>query len=213
MALKTVRIAARLSSGSRARAPFSRSGWLLGALPGKGVLVGVGVGDVVAVGDVVGTPAGVGAAALSEGVAGAVVGPAEGTTAAGPAAPADGVGTGVAVLAGKFGEGSEMAVSGGWPGPATGVEGASGPRNGPMFGTGGGVSYTGSTAIGRLLTGALFVSGPGSASTAGLVLAAVGVATEGAGTGVVLGFDAANPVGAVLEGGAEEGIACVAGKS
>ncbi|MFP3580646.1 hypothetical protein [Arthrobacter sp. fls2-241-R2A-200] len=75
------------------------------------------------------------------------------------------------------------------------------------------MSYTGSTAIGRLLTGSVFVPAPGSASTAGLVLAAVGVATEGAGTGVVLGSDAANPVGAVLAGGAGEGIACVAGKS
>ena len=239
MALKTVRIAAELLSGSRARAPLSGPASLLGVLPGKGVgaLVGVGaavcvgagavafvgvavgvglaLGDGVAVGEAV--PVGV---VVAEGVAGAVGfgvrgvdGDADGN---GPTAGADGsLGAGPVAPAPSDGAPSDGAPSDGAPSDgAPSVPGVSGPHDGPMFGTGGGLSTVGSTAIGRVGAAG---AGTDAGSVAGLAAVsppAAGVSTPGEGAGVVLGSGAWKADGALPEGVVPpSGVFSVAGRS
>lgn len=140
--------------------------------------VGVaGAGDVVA-GAVVSGAVDSAGVAVAEGVCdGAAV--AEGVPSGvddGPAASAVGVGTLCAVSTGVGGA-SLGWVATGLVDPAPGSEGLSGPHDGPMFGTGGGVSNTGSTATGPVPvagacegTGSVAgIAGLEESSTAGVV--------------------------------------------
>ncbi|MDI2033477.1 dCTP deaminase, dUMP-forming [Paenarthrobacter nitroguajacolicus] len=77
-----------------------------------------------------------------------------------------------------------------------GSDALSGPHDGPMFGTGGGVSNTGSTATGPLFDAEALVGGSGVVGVVGLSASpTAGVTTEGAVTGVVLSSGADNPDG------------------
>ena len=142
MALKTVRIAAALLSGRRASEPLSGAVSFWGVLPGKGA---EGVGVVVAVGVAVGVAdaVGVGAAeALADVSAGdGTVAPAFGSScfesAAFAVASDDGAGATAAEVSLGAGAGS---VTAGSLVPGVGAEGSSGPHEGPILGTGGGVS-------------------------------------------------------------------------
>lgn len=194
-----------LLSGSRARVPLSALASPLGVLPGNGVgaLVGVGavpvcVGVGVALGPVAIVGVGVAVAVgLGDGVTVAVGAADGGAEGAGPAAGAVGVGT--ADADGSLGAGPEApapALSDGVPT----VPGASGPHDGPIVGTGGGLSMVGSTATGRVGPAGAGID-PGS--VAGLDVVSpptAGVSTAGEGTGVVLGSGAWNAEGALLEG-------------
>jgi hypothetical protein len=242
MALKTVRIAAELLSGSRARAPLSGPASLLGVLPGKGVGalvaagaavcvgagagavafvgvavdVGLALGDGVAVGEAV--PVGV---VVAEGVAGAVGfgvrgvdGDADGN---GPTAGADGsLGAG-ADGAGTVGADVSLGAGPVAPAPSDGapsVPGVSGPHDGPMFGTGGGLSTVGSTAIGRVGAAGAGIDAGSVAGLAAVSPPAAGVSTPGEGAGVVLGSGAWKADGALPEGVVPpSGVFSVAGRS
>ncbi|MHC8609263.1 hypothetical protein ACW4FP_16570 [Paenarthrobacter ureafaciens] len=124
---------------------------------------------------------------LGDGVTVAVGASDGGAEGAGPAAGAVGVGT--ADADGSLGAGPEApapALSDGVPT----VPGASGPHDGPIVGTGGGLSMVGSTATGRVGPAGAGID-PGS--VAGLDVASpptAGVSPAGEGTGVVLGSGA-----------------------
>ncbi|MET4622359.1 hypothetical protein ABIE18_003828 [Arthrobacter sp. 2762] len=101
------------------------------------------------------------------------------------------------------GLGAAGSLTSGFPEGVPSEEGPSGPHEGPMFGTGGGVSKVGSTAIGPV--GAPFSEpglvpepGPGVVPPPASSLAA-GVASKGAGSGVVLVSGAVRPEGTLPE--------------
>ena len=80
------------------------------------------------------------------------------------------------------------------------VGGPSGPHDGPMFGTGGGVSMTGSKAMG-LLGAPLSEPSSGTGTAAGSEASpAAGVSAEGAASGVVLDSGAVRPDSTLEEG-------------
>ncbi len=80
------------------------------------------------------------------------------------------------------------------------VGGPSGPHDGPMFGTGGGVSMTGSKAMG-LLGAPLSEPSSGTGTVAGSEASpAAGVSAEGAVSGVVLDSGAVRPDSTLEEG-------------
>lgn len=172
-----------------------------------GEAVGVAVGVAVRVGD------GVGDGGLTDGVgAGVGVGVGVGVwVAVGAAEPeVEAVGTGP--MAGAVGIGSAEdddgdgsaglettgSLGAGFSGPS--VDGPSGPHEGPMFGTGGGVSMTGSTAMG--LVGTLLGDpSSGVGREAGSEASPVaGASTEGEASGVVLDSGAVKPDSTLAEG-------------
>lgn len=184
---------------------------------GTGVGVTVGdadaVGAAVAVGDggAVGTAVWVG---VTEGV-GVAVGDAGGVGLAGcegvpdgsgPMAGADGDGAaddedcGGAGSTGSGTVGSVAPGFSGFSGDVPSVDGPSGPQEGPMFGTGGGVSITGSTAMGLPGIGlAVSVSGVGTV-VGSTTSPTAGVSAEGAASGVVLDSGAVRPDSTLEEG-------------
>lgn len=184
------------------------------ALVGVGVAVGLGDGMAVADGLAVAVGAAVGATVavgLGDGVTVAVGAADGGAEGAGPAAGAVGVGT--ADADGSLGAGPEApapALSDGVPT----VPGASGPHDGPIVGTGGGLSMVGSTATGRVGPAGAGID-PGS--VAGVDVESpptAGVSTAGEGAGVVLGSGAWKAEGALLEGVVPPpGVDSVAGSS
>ncbi len=132
----------------------------------------------------------------------------------GPMAGALGAGSGVTADAVSRGAGSASA-EGGPVIPVSGTLGLSGPHDGPMFGTGGGVSN-----IGSIATGPSPVAGSGAGMLTGSwALPATGAASEGpgsasgAGSAVVLASGAFSPDGTLAEEAVPSGTVCVAGRS
>jgi len=132
----------------------------------------------------------------------------------GPIAGAVGAGSGVTADVVSRGAGS-ASVAGGPVIPVSGTLGLSGPHDGPMFGTGGGVSN-----IGSIATGPSPVAGSGAGMLTGSsALPATGAASEGpgsasgAGSAVVVASGAFSPDGTPAEEAVPSGTVCVAGRS
>ena len=159
---------------------------------------------------------GVGADGVADGVGVAVTAGDADAEAVGSGPKAGAVGVGSAEDDDCDGDGSaglETAGSLGAGFPVPSVDGPPGPHEGPMFGTGGGVSMTGSRAIGLVGT---TVGEPSSAvgTAAGSEASpTAGTSAEGAVSGVAVGSGAVRPDSTLADGVAlPTGPASVAGR-